>query len=271
MPVSTLSISARGDECFLVAPRRACTVYARDTLPFNEPHERVVDPLDVHRRGPIGETAEALLERSRAIFLTHEQRIGSRLVVQGVYNLSWESTRQEAAGGWETFGFEEGEQYTPPVTSQASIFKCTSASRSPALPPTPNNPLTWIGSTQSVSPLTQMVGLHAAGDRWNVRAEWAERDPSHCRDCHTIADGSFGPIQTELGNAGINLHSLWRQKPSTEPACAFRNGGCSAPQRNKTTSLQRGMRTCFSNYNPRGPYACGWASGNATQQARRAV
>jgi hypothetical protein len=49
-----------------------------------------------------------------------------------------------------------------------------------------------------------------------ARAEWAKRDPSHCRDCHTIADGSFGPIQTELGNAGINLHSLWSESLRTE-------------------------------------------------------
>ena len=64
------------------------------------------------RRGSIRETAEALLERSRAIFLTHEQHIGSHFVVQGVYNFSWEVTRQEAVED-ETLGFEEGELYSP--------------------------------------------------------------------------------------------------------------------------------------------------------------
>ena len=48
------------------------------------------------------------------------------------------------------------------------------------------------------------------------RAQNGPTDPSHCRDCHTIADDSFGPIQTELGNAGINLHSLWSESLRTE-------------------------------------------------------
>ena len=163
------------------------------------------------RRGPLGETAESLLERSRALFLTHQQRIGSGFVIQGVYNFSWEATRQEAAGGWEALGFQEGEQYTPTRHVAGLDIQVHQRIATARISAYAQQSLTWIGSTQSVEPLTRVVGIHAKSDRWMVRAEWTERKTSHCRDCHTIADGSFGPIQTELSNAGINLHSLWKE------------------------------------------------------------
>ncbi len=168
------------------------------------------------RRGPLGDTAESLLERSRAIFLTHQQHIGSRFMIQGVYNFSWEATRQEAAGGWEALGFQEGEQYTPTrhvAGLDVQVHQRIAAARLTAYA---QQSLTWIGSTRSVAPLTRVVGIHATSDRWMVHAEWTEREASHCRDCHTIADGSFGPIQTELSNAGINLHSLWNESLRVE-------------------------------------------------------
>jgi hypothetical protein len=168
------------------------------------------------RRGTLGETAESLLERSRAIFLTHQQHIGSRFMIQGVYNFSWEATRQEAAGGWEALGFQEGEQYTPTrhvAGLDVQVHQRIAAARLTAYA---QQSLTWIGSTRSVAPLSRVVGIHATSDRWMVRAEWTEREASHCRNCHTIADGSFGPIQTELSNAGINLHSLWNESLRVE-------------------------------------------------------
>ena len=168
------------------------------------------------RRGSLGETAEALLERSRAIFLTHEQHIGSHFVVQGVYNFSWEVTRLEAAGGWETLGFEEGELYTPTRHVAGLDVQFHQRIASARITAYAQQSLTWIGSTQSVSPLTQVAGLKVTGNRWMARAEWTKRDAGHCRDCHTIADGSFGPIQTELSNAGINLHSLWSESLRAE-------------------------------------------------------
>jgi hypothetical protein len=163
------------------------------------------------RRGPLGETAESLLERSRALFLTHEQRMGSHFVFQGVYNFSWESTSQEAAGGWETLGFLEGEHYTPTRHAAGVDVQFHQRIAKAHITAYAQQSLTWIGSTRSVAPLTRVVGIHAASDRFMVRAEWAKRELSHCRDCHTIADGSLGPIQTELSNAGINLHSVWNE------------------------------------------------------------
>ena len=126
---------------------------------------------------------------------------------------------------------------------QASMSNFTEAHRFGLHNCPPGQSLTWIGSKQSVAPLTQVTGLKATGNRWMARTEWTKRDPGHCRNCHTIADGSFGPIQTELSNAGINLHSLWREESlRAEIACAFISGGCSTPQRNIPTWLQLGMR-----------------------------
>ena len=174
------------------------------------------------RRGPLGETAESLLERSRALFLTHEQHMGSHLVMQGVYNFSWETTSQEAAGGWETLGFQEGERYKPTRHVAGIDIQFHQRISTAHITAYVQQSLTWISSTRSVAPLTRVAGIHTASDRWMVRAEWAERGGSHCRECHTIADGSFGPIQTELGNAGINLHSLWSESLRAETRVQIR-------------------------------------------------
>ena len=115
-----------------------------------------------------------------------------------------------------TLGFEEGELYTPTRHVAGLDVQFHQRIASARITAYAQQSLTWIGSTQSVSPLTQVAGLHATGDRWMARAEWTKRDPGHCRDCHTIADGSFGPIQTELSNAGINLHSLWSESLRAE-------------------------------------------------------
>lgn len=215
-----------GVDALHIGSGRASAFLSRHAVPA--PYMRVTHRGSTHRtslwstrwmstrRGPLGETAESLLERSRALFLTHEQRLGSRFVIQGVYNFSWETTRQEAAGGWEALGFQEGEQYMPTrhvAGLDVQVHQRIAAARITAYA---QQSLTWIGSTRAIAPLTRIVGMRAAGNRWTVRAEGTKRETSHCRDCHTIADGSFGPIQTELSNAGINHHSLWNESLRAE-------------------------------------------------------
>lgn len=163
------------------------------------------------RRGPLGETAESLLERSRALFLTHQHNLGAHLVVQGVYNFSWETASQEAAGGWEMLGYEEGQKYTPTRHVAGLDVQFHQRVATTHLTAYAQQAWTQITGSQSIEPLTRMAGIRAEGNRWTARAEWANRSAVHCRDCHTMADGSFGPIQTELSNAGINIHGLWEK------------------------------------------------------------
>ena len=173
------------------------------------------------RRGISGETAESLLERSRALFFAHHQSIGPHIVLQGIYNFSWETVKQEAAGGWKTLGLEEGEMYTPTRHVAGLDFQFHQRIASVQLIAYAQQSMTWLESTRSIQALTRVIGINAQGDRWMVRAEWAECESSHCRDCHTIEDGSSGLIQTELSNAGMSLHSLWRESAHIETRIRF--------------------------------------------------
>lgn len=169
------------------------------------------------RRGPTGETAESLLERTRAVFLTHQQFIGAHIVLQGVYNFSWETTPLIAEGGWEGLGFEEGQRYRPSRhVAGLDIQYHQRIATTVHLTGYAQQSLSWLVSTQSPAPLTRVAGILARGKAWSVRVEWFERDPSHCRDCHTIADGSFGPTQAAIANAGLSTHGLWTESARAE-------------------------------------------------------
>lgn len=171
------------------------------------------------RRGPSGETAESLLERTRAVILTHQQFVGSHLVLQGVYNFSWETTPLIAEGGWEGLGYEEGQTYRPTRhVAGLEVQFHQHVGDAVHLTAYAQQSASWLESTRNLAPLTTLAGILARGAAWSVRVEWTEREPSHCRGCHTVADGSFGPVQSELTNAGMSLHSLWTKGVQSEGA-----------------------------------------------------
>jgi len=161
------------------------------------------------RRGPLGETAESLLERTRSVFLAHQHFLGPFLL-QAVYNFNWETTPVLAEGGWEALGFSEGESYRPSRHAGGLELqwhqKLGNALRATAYA---QQSWSWVVSTQSVAPLSLVAGLSLRGKKWILRGERTERTDAHCRACHTIEDGSFGPIQADLTNAGLSTHSLW--------------------------------------------------------------
>lgn len=168
------------------------------------------------RRGPLGETAESLLERTRSLFLTHQHFFGP-LLFQAVYNFSWETTPAVAEGGWEGLGFSEGQSYRPTrhiggleLQWHQQIGNSLNATAYA------QQSWSWMVSTQSMATLSQVAGLSVRGKKWNLRAEWAERTAAHCRACHIIEDGSFGPVQADLTNAGLSVHSLWQSSTRLE-------------------------------------------------------
>lgn len=168
------------------------------------------------RRGQLGETAESLLERTRSVFLAHQHFFGPFLL-QAVYNFSWETTPVVAEGGWEALGFNEGASYRPARHAGGLELQwhrqLGNALRATAYA---QQSWSWLVSTQSVAPLSGVAGLLLRGKKWTLRAERAERTDAHCRACHTIEDGSFGPIQADLTNAGLSAHSLWQSSSRIE-------------------------------------------------------
>lgn len=175
------------------------------------------------RRGPLGETAEALLERTRAVFVAHTARLTTHWNVQGVYNFSWETTAQTAPEGWEGLGMDAGDRYRPSRhVGGVELQYHRSFTNTGHL--TAYAQQSWDVGRHKRAPndrepqrafaLTRVIGWHWQHPRWTVRAEYARRDDAHCRTCWTFEDASEstgGPFRTELENAGLSAHSLWKE------------------------------------------------------------
>lgn len=171
------------------------------------------------RRGPLGETAESLLERTRAVFLTHQQFIGKHWVVQGVYQFSWETTPLEVPEGWEALGMLPGETYQPHrhTTGMEVQFHHSLTQRA-----------NWIAyaqqsfdvgtkerfipgrESQVFIPLTTVLGTRLNWRSISLQSEFVNRSDAHCRDCWGyLGISNAGPLQSVHENAGISTQSLW--------------------------------------------------------------
>jgi hypothetical protein len=162
------------------------------------------------RRGPLGETAESLLERSRAFFLTHAQSIGQHWVVQGVYNLSRETTQQtiddevyrptrQVVGGEIQYHTNLGKSLHLTAYGQQS-WDFGLRQRSAA-----------EGDLKMFVPLTSVVGVKASAKRLEARFEFGIRGDGHCRDCWQYEQGEAAYWRPELATDGISLHQVWRE------------------------------------------------------------
>ncbi len=173
-------------------------------------------------RGPVGETAESLLNRSRVLFAMHSWQLDPRLLVQAVYSFVRENEASDAMGEWS--GWDEGEQYHARRHWGGMELQFTS----PANTSTP-----WLLYVQSAfdfiprkgqsnsttrfsNALTYVTGARLKSNSLAVQIEYSKQETAHCRDCF----GSYpdaGPFETMapgralLQNAGISVQSLWTE------------------------------------------------------------
>jgi len=162
------------------------------------------------RRGPLGETAESLLERSRALFLTHAQSIGKHWVLRGVYNLSWETTQltiddevyrpiRQVAGGECQFHTNLGNSmHLVGYVQQSWDFGLHKRNVAD-------------GELRRFVPLTSVAGIQASAKRLQARLEFGVRGDGHCRDCWQYEQGETAYWRPELATDGISLHQVWRE------------------------------------------------------------
>ena len=162
------------------------------------------------RRGPLGETAESLLERSRALFITHAQSIGRHWVLQGVYNLSWETTEQSAGGkAYRPARHVAGGecQYHANLGNSLHITGYVQQSWDFGV----RKRLASAGDFSVFVPLTSVAGIRATSKRLEARLEIGIRGDGHCRDCWEYEQGEATYFRPEIATDGISLHQIWRE------------------------------------------------------------
>ena len=171
-------------------------------------------------RGPLGETAESLLNRSRAIFALQSWQLNPHVLLQGVYSFVQEQESSVAMDSWE--GWNAGDSYRAQRhwgglelqlnnSLEASIpWRIYLQS---ALDLVPRQ-----GQTDPVitnrSALTQLAGTKLQWNSLAIQIEYINRATPHCRDCfeEEASDGSMalaGPARALLENGGISVQSPW--------------------------------------------------------------
>ena len=178
------------------------------------------------RRGPLGETAESLLERTRAVFATHQWFAGERLILQWVGSHAWETTSQTAPEGWESLGLPPGNTYRPNRTIMGLEVQYHRRINS-------ESKLTFYAqqswdvgvekrksagpSYQAVLPFTSVIGATGVWKTWTARLEYTHQSDAHCRDCWDYkalqagGPNPNGPMRAEIMNGGVSLNSLWKE------------------------------------------------------------
>jgi hypothetical protein len=173
-------------------------------------------------RGPEGETAESLLNRSRVLFTMHSWQLDSRVLLQAIYSFVREKEASQARGLWS--GWNEGDEYFAHRHWGGMEFQFTSSTNS-------KNP--WVFYIQSAldfvprlgqtnpssrtsNTLTQLAGLKLEVQSFFFQIEYFKRKAAQCKDCFGLysADGSFetlGPNRALLQNAGISIQSHWNE------------------------------------------------------------
>jgi hypothetical protein len=175
-------------------------------------------------RGPLGETAESLLNRSSALFAVQSWQLHPRLLLQGVYSFVREKEASKALGIWE--GWEEGDsyhaqrhwgglelQFTGPL--EASLPWIAYLQSAVELLPR-------LGQTDPVlnnrNALTHLAGAKLGGKTFAIQLEYVTKAATHCRDCFGSRgpDGSgafesVGPARALLENGGISVQSSWNE------------------------------------------------------------
>lgn len=174
-------------------------------------------------RGPIGETAESLLDHSTAIFATSGWQIGPHFWVELIAAHVRENTQSDVPEGWENLGYNGGEQYhavrnwggvdvqyhlTLPRDRHLIAYGQTAWD---AFGPGFNS----IPSTSNRGhSLAHLLGMTWSGNSWKCQFEWYRQTENQCRDCFefTGPDGQTmptGPAVASLNNAGISILNPW--------------------------------------------------------------
>ena len=173
-------------------------------------------------RGPLGETAESLLNRSRALFAMQSWQLTPHLLMQGVYSFVQEKENSVAMGSWE--GWNEGDLYRAQRHWGGLEVQLT-GSIDAALPwriyiqsatdVVPRQGEAYHTSTDRTA-LTHLAGLNIQVSSFSLQLEYIQRGNAHRRDCfgQLAADGVIqmaGPARALLENGGISVQAPWEE------------------------------------------------------------
>ena len=210
----------------LISKTSAPAPYSR--IGFDQKHHRTeftISQWMSDERGPTGETAESLLNRSHIFTLQHAWNAKPKWLVQGAYQFIRERSTLFADSGWESLGLETGDKYRAirhviGFESQYHFSFHSSGTgvmylqQSYDIGGAGRRIACTEGPYRSAHALTSVAGLRMSAAKFELLVEATKRSGSACANCFEyegIGTGQQGPKMAALDNAGIVVHGIWTE------------------------------------------------------------
>ena len=164
-------------------------------------------------RGPLGETAESLFNRSRVFYAVQSWNFHSNWIVQGVYSYVRDKEASIAEEGWQAFGLEESNPYHAErhwgglELQHHMRFSERSKGILYGQISTDFGGPRWSAGVSSSRGrrLTSLAGWRFATKKWSARLEWVQRTRNHQAE----VEFQESPKLAAFEHAGVSVHSLW--------------------------------------------------------------
>jgi hypothetical protein len=177
------------------------------------------------QRGPLGETAESLLNRSQVITLNHTWGINRNWLIQGAYQFIREKSASIAEEGWESLGYSAGEEYRAKrhviamegqfhFNFRETVNAVAFFQQSADVGAEPRRVITSDASHQPVLGLTNLAGFRAEADGWQLLVEAYQQSEATCSSCfhyEGLSNDISGPRIASLEHAGMTMHGNWKK------------------------------------------------------------
>jgi hypothetical protein len=177
------------------------------------------------QRGPLGETAESLLNRSHVITLNHAWEIKQNWLIQGAYQFIREKSASLAETGWEPLGYATGDEYHAKrhvialegqlhFDFRETISAVAFFQQSADIGLESRVVIGSDGPYQSLHDLTTLAGFRAEADRWQLLIEAYQQSEATCSSCfyyEGLSTEISGPRLASLEHAGVMMHGIWNK------------------------------------------------------------
>ena len=177
------------------------------------------------QRGPLGETAESLLNRSHVITLNHAWAMKRNWLIQGAYQFIREKSASLAQAGWESLGYAVGDEYHAKrhviafesqlhFNFRENVNAVAFFQQSADVGADSRRAITSDASHQQMLGLTNLAGFRAEGDGWQMLIEAYQQSEATCTSCfyyEGLSTEISGPRLASLEHAGMMTHGIWNK------------------------------------------------------------
>ena len=210
----------------LISKTSAPAPYAR--IGFDQKHHRTEFTISQwlsDERGPMGETAESLLNRSHIFTLQHSWNAKPKWLLQCAYQFIREKSTSVADSGWASLGLVGGDAYRAVrhiiglesqyhfnflTTGQGVVYVQQSFDIGGAA----RRVVGSEGKHRSTHGLTSVAGLRLNASKFELLIEAYQRSEATCSTCFDyegIGPDLAGPKMASIDHAGMSVHGIWTE------------------------------------------------------------